>query len=67
MEALAFATQIMGALPAFIEAGIEVKDLVTNANTALANAQASGTGKISDADWDASNKLLSDLQSKLHS
>lgn len=65
MDALAFAMQLLAALPSLIAAGKDVVDLINASNAVLANAQANG-GDPTPAEWAALNGAIGELRSELH-
>jgi len=64
MTAIAFAIQMLNALPSLIAAGIDVVSLVKSTNSALKTMQLEGRDP-DDAEWDALNKMIADLRAKL--
>lgn len=65
MQALLYATQLLGMLPALIASGKSVVDLVESGNAAL-KAMADEKRDPTPAEWDALNAKIKALQDELH-
>lgn len=65
-NAIAFALQLLQALPPLIEAGLEVKTLIEQQGAALSAMQAESRDP-SPAEWDALNAQIDALRAELHS
>lgn len=66
MGALAFATQLLGALPSLMEAGVAVMDLVTKGNAKL-KAFADEKRDPTAEEWDDLNASIAEKRRELHS
>ena len=65
MPALTYAIQLLSALPALIDAGMSIKNLVSDSTAALNKMQAEKRDP-SPAEWDALNAMIADLRKQLH-
>jgi len=65
MQALLYATQLLGMLPSLLAAGKNVADLVQSGNAAL-KAMADENRDPTPAEWDALNAKIKALQDELH-
>lgn len=63
--ALAFATTILAQLPALLQAGQDVMDLLGLSNRVLTRAQAEGNDPT-PAEWDELNALIAEKRQQLH-
>ncbi len=61
MPAIAYAIQLLGTLPSLISAGIDVVDLINNANDALKKMQAENRDPT-DSEWSDLNDLVEKLR-----
>ncbi len=63
MTALAYALQLLNSLPGLIEAGVDVYDMVTQANADLKKMQAEGRDPNAD-EWATLNAAIEDLRNQ---
>lgn len=65
MPALAYAIQLISALPALVDAGVSIKNLVSD-STASLNLMQSEKRDPTPAEWDALNAQIAALRKELH-
>jgi hypothetical protein len=65
MSALAYALQLLTALPQLIQAGADVMDMITEAQERLQNMQDEGRDPT-PGEWDDLNARIDDLRGELH-
>ncbi|MCC2632126.1 MAG: hypothetical protein K0S48_12 [Ramlibacter sp.] len=65
MTAVAYALQLMTALPQLIQAGVEVTKMVTSASEALQRMEAEGRDPT-PAEWATLNAEITRLRGELH-
>ena len=66
MPALAYALQIMTALPALLQAGLDVKDLIESTRDRMKEMHDENRDP-NDADWAELNEKIDALRAQLHS
>lgn len=65
MNALAYAVQLLGALPALLAAGKQINDLLVQGHATLERMQAEGRDPT-PAEWDDLNDAIAVLRQDLH-
>jgi hypothetical protein len=65
MSALAYALQLLAALPQLIQAGADVMQMITEAKDRLQNMQDEGRDPT-PAEWDDLNARIATLRGELH-
>ncbi len=63
--AIELALFVLQALPALLEAGAQVKDLLQSTSDALTKMQAEGRGPT-DEEWEAVNDVITALREEFH-
>lgn len=66
MTAIAYMLQLLNALPALIQAGHDVSDLITHTRDRLQDMQTTGRDPT-QAEWDELDARIKDLRGRLHS
>jgi gas vesicle protein len=66
MQALLYATQLLGILPGLLDAGKDVADLIKSGNAALKRMQEDNRDPTKE-EWDELNAEIRKLQEELHS
>lgn len=63
MPALSFAIELLTSLPSLISAGIDVTDLISNANRSLKTMKDEDRGP-SDEEWASLNDIIAELRAQ---